>query len=408
MGKTGISLENVKIKNKKTILKLLNNSGSMSRKDIAQNVELTPAAVTMLCAEMISDNMLVEKGEIEEAHKVGRKKVSISINYQYKSVLAISIEKKYTYIFLCDLKGTIITSKTIKTNNNIPPKDFLLYLSKECKEMLWDSNQKIDNILGLGICIPGIVDRKRGVSVHAYGIWKEEVLVKSIMEEYMNLNTELENNVKAFAEGELLYGLGKKFNDLLFIKWGPGVGAAIIINNRVYEGKNNNAAEIGHYIIEKDGIPCQCGRHGCLETRVSITAIVKKIKSMYSEIDTPILYKSTNGDIKQITENWFSNLIKGTNKIPEQLSDELVVNSLNKNIERLARAIVNVITILSPAHTILLGNMMENDYMSQKLIDYCQNYDSTYNENFISRSSLIEKSYYIGPTAIIANKFFFD
>ncbi len=408
MKKKGINLENVKIKNKSTILKLLNDQGAMPRKDIAHKVSLTPASVTMLCQEMINDNILIETGSIEEVNKVGRKKVMLSINYSYKSILSITIEKKYTYIFVCDLKADVITHKKIKTNIDIKPYDFLSQLSKICKELLWDSNQNIENILGIGICISGIVDRKRGVSVHAYGIWQEEVFIKEYMEKFMNCNVEVENNVKAFAEGELVYGYGRKYNNLLFIKWGPGVGSAIIIDNQVYEGKDNKAAEIGHYIIEPDGLMCQCGRRGCLETRVSSCAIINKINQIYSKKDTPKLYDSTKGDVSLLTEDFFMECIKNSDEIPDYLKDEAVINSLNHNIERLARAIVNVITMLSPDHTILFGNIMDNKYIEKKFIENCEKFDPTYNNDYISKSSLNNKSSFIGPTAVVARKYFFD
>ncbi len=408
MKKKGINLENVKIKNKSTILKLLNDQGAMSRKDIAHKVSLTPASVTMLCAELMNDNILIETGSIDGANKVGRKKVMVSINYNYKSILSITIEKKYTYIFVCDLKGDVITHKKIKTNIVVTPYEFLIQLSKECKELLWDSNQNIKNILGIGICIPGIVDRKKGISVHAYGIWKEEVLIKKYMEEFMNCNVEVENNVKAFAEGELIYGYGRKYNNLLFIKWGPGVGSAIIIDNQIYEGKDNKAAEIGHYIIEVDGLKCQCGRNGCLETRVSSAAIVNKISQIYSKEDTPKLYDYTIGDISTFTEDSFMESIKNCNKIPDYLCDELTIKSLNHNIERLARAIVNVITMLSPDQTILFGDIMDNKYIEKRFIENCEKFDPAYNKDYISKSSLNNKSSFIGPTALVARKYFFE
>ena len=68
--------------------------------------------------------------------------------------------------------------------------------------------------------------------------------------------------MNAFAMAELLYGMGREYDNLLIIKWGPGVGSAIVIDDQLYEGRHGKAAELGHYIVERDGRLCGCGRQG--------------------------------------------------------------------------------------------------------------------------------------------------
>ena len=80
MGYIGINLENVKVSNRSAILKLLNDQGAMSRKDIALALGLTPATVTLICTELLSGGILCERGEVDEARRAGRKKVLIDIN----------------------------------------------------------------------------------------------------------------------------------------------------------------------------------------------------------------------------------------------------------------------------------------------------------------------------------------
>lgn len=407
MGKTGISLEDVKIKNKSTIIRLLNDQGPMSRKDISQNVSLTPAAVTMLCSEMIEEHILVEKGEVAEEKKVGRKKVHVDINYHYKCIVAVSVEQKWTYIHICDLKGRVLADKKIATDKTVSPQDLLKRIATECKVLLWESNNSQDSILGLGLCIPGIVDKKQGVSIHAYGIWEEQVQVKAYMQEMMNCPVIVENNVKAFAEGELLYGFGKKEDNLLFVKWGPGVGSAMIIGNQLYEGHGYKAAEIGHYIIEPDGILCRCGRRGCLETRVSIGAIVGQLQEIYSKEETPRLYEMTGGNKEEITEERFTGWIEEACGLPDILSDPAVSELLEHNIDRLARAVVNVMTMLAPDHTIIFGSMLDNAYIGQVFLKDCRKYDPSYTEEYIGKSLLGRQIHSIGPTAITAKELFF-
>ena len=408
MGRTGINLENVRIRNKSAILSLLNSRGAMSRKDIAKVVGLTPAAVTLLCTEMIEDGMLLEKGEIQEEKRAGRKKVLVDINYAYKCVIAVNIEAVYTWITISDLQGMALAHKRIRTNVREAPEKFLNEVAKESKVLLWENQKKQEDILGAGICIPGIVDRKSGISMQAYGIWEQKVPVQKIMEELMHCPVIIENNVKAFAEGELTYGLGKTDNDLLFVKWGPGVGSAIVINNRIYEGKENRAAEIGHFIVEPDGIQCRCGRKGCLETRVSIKAIVDKLRDVFSQENTPCLYQMVEGNIQGVTEDLFSYWIEKHLGEDELLKEPVVKEILCNSIERMARVVVNVMTVLAPDNTVLYGTMFENDVIRKIFMSYCQKYDASYTDSNIKISELCDRLSFIGATAIVTKKYFFE
>ena len=88
----GINLENVKNQNRNAILKLLNDHGPMPRKDISAQLGLTPASVTTLCGELMEQHMLFELGEMQGDKHVGRRKILLGINYEYRYVLSISIE----------------------------------------------------------------------------------------------------------------------------------------------------------------------------------------------------------------------------------------------------------------------------------------------------------------------------
>lgn len=409
MKQTGVNFENVKYKNRGSILRTLNNLGPMSRKDIAAEVGLTPAAVTLLTTEMIDERLLVERGELKEEPRAGRKKILIDIDYQSQWVVAVSIELKHTYIQICDLKAKVLKQTQMATLSELPAERFLHIIADEALMLLEGLKATHDKVLGMGICIPGIVDRSEGISIKAYGIWKSEVPVRTLMENRMSCPVIVENNVKAFAEGELLYGAGKQDSNLLFLKWGPGVGSAIVIQNQIYEGKGHRAAEIGHYIIDPDGEQCKCGRKGCLETRVSISAMTDKVRGYFRDAETPMLHDASDDDESVITEEQFTQwLISDRRKCPAALSDPEVKEMLNQNIERLARAVVNVITFLAPDHMILFGSMFENAYIEEQFLRYCMRYDESYNHRYIGKSKLNSKIYHIGAVALVTRELLFE
>ncbi|MBE7720144.1 ROK family transcriptional regulator [Lacrimispora indolis] len=398
MGYTGINLENVKVSNRSAILKLLNDHGAMSRKDIAMELGLTPATVTLICTDLIAAGILLEKGEMAEEKRAGRKKVSIDINYRYKYVLSVSIEAPETCIAISDLKGCLKGLKKIKTETSLEPQAFLKKIADESKHFMWEQGVSRDAVLGAGLSIPGPVKRDTGVSLHAYRIWNEAVPVGEYMKMYLNLPVVVDNNVKAFAEGELIYGTGKKQENLLFIKWGPGVGSAIIIQNKIYDSQNSKTAEIGHYIVEPGGLPCRCGRRGCLETHVATHAIADRVRRACTRETMPGLYAFVEGDVDRIEvrnmEQWIEVDDPGLQKIIDDI------------VERLARTVVNTITLLAPDKVIIYGFMFEMDNIQKRFLNFCTYYDPLYNGSYILKSELSDRIGYIGPLAIAVNELF--
>lgn len=398
LGYTGINLGNVKISNRSAILKLLNDQGAMSRKDIASTLGLTPASVTLISTELLSAGILCEKGELEEEKRAGRKKVLIDINYKYKYVLSISIEASETCIAISDLRGRSCALRKLKTDDTAEPAVFLKVIADEGKALMWESGIAKEQLLGAGVSIPGPVKRAIGVSQHAYRIWNEVVPVGELLKSYLDVPVIVENNVKAFAEGELIYGNGKEQENLVFLKWGPGVGSAIIIQNHLYDSQNSKTAEIGHCIVEPHGKLCRCGRHGCLETRVGLRVITKEVREACTEASMPQLWDMVEGDVSRIDTRNISWWLESR--------DEKMWEIMDRIIELLARTVVNTLTLLAPDKLIIYGQMFDIPALEERFRDCVKSYDATYQEEYILKSKLSDRIGYIGPLAIVANELF--
>lgn len=395
----GINQENVKQSNRSAILKLLCSEGAMSRKDIAQIIGLTPAAVTLICSELMEEGVLVEKGEAEQEKRAGRRKILVDINYGFKKVLCIRIEVGETYLTLTDLAGNKLSEKSILTDRAARPEDFLENVATSSKNMMWEAGVAKEDILAGGVSVTGIVDRKKGISKNSFQIWDEPVDVKSILEEKLGVDIVVENNVKACAYSELIYGDSRSRNNLMFVKWGPGVGSAITIDHHVYQGRDFRGAEIGHYIVEKNGIPCRCGKRGCLETVISSHAFVDEIKRNLNPKDMPKLIQWLEDDSHELNANSIVEVIG--------LGDEGVRRIMDEKIDRLARTVENIISVLNPDNIIVYGTVFEVPGIFERFIQCCQAYDPELPEGYIKLSGLGDRITYIGPLAVAMDEYFF-
>ncbi|RCX20093.1 putative NBD/HSP70 family sugar kinase [Anaerobacterium chartisolvens] len=401
MAKAGINLENVRIKNRVSILRTLNANGAMPRKDIAAILELTPAAVTILCHELIEEGIIIEKGEVEEEKRAGRKKLLIDINRNYKYIIGINIEPDFTYLSIADLKGDSILSKKIDTDNTVSPGSYLRMINNNCIRMLWEADIQKNDILGIGVGIIGSVDRDNGISRAAYDIWQEEVPVKEIIEKELLLPVFIDNNVRAFALGEIVYGRSRDVDNMLFMKWGPGVGSAVVINKEIYVGENFKSSSLGHFIVDRNGSLCRCGRRGCIETIASKGAVYKAIKEIVSKENAVELLERLSGNIQNLNvDNVFDYI---------DSSDEPIQRYINGIIENLAIILSNAVTLLSPRRVLLFGKAFENKEIYNRFVEnYKLINNGSYKEDFIVTSSIMQKLNYIGPVAIVANKMLFN
>lgn len=400
MAYTGINMENVKSKNLASILKLLNTSGPMSRKDIALQLGLTPATLTMLCAELLGEGVLVEKGEIPQGNRAGRRKILLGINYEYRYVLTISIELPVTSVSVCDLRGEHCTTRELATDCEVPAQEFLRRVADTSKVLLWEAGIRREQLLGAGVSVPGPVSREEGISHRAYRIWDDPVQVTSCLAQWLDCPILLENNVRAFAQAELIYGMGKRQENLVFLKWGPGVGSAIIANGQIYESKAFKNAEIGHVRVEENGALCRCGRRGCLETRVSTHPLVRRMRQVCTPETTPQLWKLVEGDPERITVHTLGWAL--------QAEDPALWAMLDEEIGLLANVTGSILTMLAPDRLIVYGDVFELPHFLEHFIAACKRYDPYYNEQYIVPSELSEKIAYIGPLAVVVSELFYQ
>ncbi len=106
-----------------------------------------------------------------------------------------------------------------------------------------------------------------------------------MLEARLNLPAPIEHDAKAAALGEFHFGAGKDVDDMIFVVVGTGVGAAIIINGKLYRGANNSAGEIGHITVDMNGPACSCGSNGCLEVYTAGPDLVDRYRDLIKDAD---------------------------------------------------------------------------------------------------------------------------
>lgn len=147
-------------------------------------------------------------------------------------------------------------------------------------------------IAAIGIAIPGLVNRQsdRVIASRDLPSSVREDLHSEFVEA-TGLRVEIENDANAAAYGEYKVGAGRGSRDMFYVTIGEGIGGALILEGKLWTGASGFAGEVGHITIDTEGIECECGNTGCLETVASAPNIVRRANERLCRDGTSSLSK---------------------------------------------------------------------------------------------------------------------
>lgn len=176
---------------------------------------------------------------------------------------------------LADSKGGILSVVKIDTEAASGPEKVLSNITRSIILAAKQAKVPLSRISKIGIGAPGpILGKAIIVSPPNLPGWKN-VNIKSILQKKLQKHVRVENDANAAALGELCFGAGKGFKNLIYITISTGIGGGIIIDGKIYRGALGTAGEVGHMVLEPKGPECGCGRRGCLEALAAGPAIAK-------------------------------------------------------------------------------------------------------------------------------------
>ena len=254
--------------------------------------------------------------------------------------------------------GEVVYSVKKKTKKDKGPTKILEKIIETVNELLAENKGiKIDSI---GIGAAGQVDREKGILLSAPNLDCFNVKIKEIIEKEFDIPTFIGNDVEIATLGEMKFGAGKGYKNLVCVFVGTGVGSGIVRDGELYTGATGTAGEIGHIVVDYGGRQCGCGAMGCLEAYASRSAIEKRI--------TGALKKGRNSLILDYMEDG-SSMTSGMIKKALEKGDELVTQALDEASEYLSAGLASIINFINPELIILGGGLIDAiDYFYSKTI----------------------------------------
>lgn len=146
------------------------------------------------------------------------------------------------------------------------------------REAVASCRAQFPQVAGLGVAVPGVVF---GGDVTSTNLdWERFPLAREL--DIADLPCVVENDMNAGAFGEKAHGRARGMSDVIFLTISTGIGAGIIVAERIYRGSGGLAGEVGHTVVDLNGLLCGCGRRGCWEMIASGTAHRRRIREAFA------------------------------------------------------------------------------------------------------------------------------
>lgn len=255
------------ITNRNRIYRLVYDADEISKPEIAQKLGISlPTAIQNVKA-LQEDGLLLEGEPLESTN--GRKAVAIICAQNARFALGVDITRNHINIVLVNMRVEIMAGKRI----NIGFENTAAYfqtLRNAVLELVEESGCAADSIIGIGLSVPGVLSQDAQMLIYSHVLEVSGLSCRTICGN-LPWRSVFCNDANAAGIAEM--GIGKRRQNMIYLSLSNSVGGAIILDGQLVAGESQRAGEFGHMTLVKGGLPCYCGRHGCVDAYCAVNTL---------------------------------------------------------------------------------------------------------------------------------------
>lgn len=241
--------------------------------------------------------------------------------------------------------GVLIDKFEIPTRTEDKGSHILDDISSSIESKLKALNKTIEDVIGVGIGVPGPVG-KDGIVYGCVNLGWDTMDVAAILHKRLNTTIKFGNDANVAALGEMWQGGGKGYRDVLMITLGTGVGAGVIIDGKILSGTHGAGGEIGHvHVNEEEQERCGCGKKGCLEQYASANGIVRIANQMLKQSNR----KTSLSNFEKLTSKDIYDEARNGDGLAKEIVDQ--------TCRILGKSIANACNLIDPEVVVIGGGV---------------------------------------------------
>jgi predicted NBD/HSP70 family sugar kinase len=314
--------------NRSALLARLGAAGPASRADLARALGVSPALVTQVTRDLITDGLVAElEVSLSGGGRPGR---LLGLATRAGQSIGVKIAADHVACVEVNIDGSVTRSaiEPFEADATDPVPSLVALLTR----FIGAGSGGV--ILGVGVGLPGTVDDQGEGVVNSTQLGWHGLALGAALRDALDLPVLIENNVTALSMAELIYGEGRTHDSFLVVTVGTGIGSGIVYDGSIIRGHSGGAGEIGHTPVIENGPLCQCGNFGCLEAIIGESALVTAARE--------------------------SGVIGRLSGMPSLLAEANAGNAVAQKVfgdagHLLGRTLAGVVNLLDPEIVILLG-----------------------------------------------------
>ena len=260
---------------------------------------------------------------------------------------------------LVDENGVLLATQKMKVASIADDDGLAWTVASLVQELAHTVNISVSDVASVGVGVPGTVEIRSGSINYTCNLPLRNVPLRKLFHRYLSIPLYIENDANCAALAEFLVGAGRDSKRFVTITLGTGVGAGIVHPGKIYPGATGMAGEVGHMVIQRGGLPCPCGRHGCWEQYASATALKRMTAAALAAHPHSILAQVVAENEGRVSGQSAFIAARRGDPVGQQVCDEYV--------DYLACGVVNVVNIFQP-DTMAIGGGVSNEAEEQLLL----------------------------------------
>lgn len=320
--------------NEVALLRQLHLHGHCSRVELTDMLKLDAKTVTNLTRELLKKRYIQAIGLTPIDR--GRPRQMLRLNSRFLQAIGIHLEEEAVHGAIIDLEGHIRHKISAPISGEGSQQALLQTIRKVAAQLLRQSKSKV---MGIGLTFPGIYDTQAQRIIECAHLppWKG-VCIHEVLQDVYKGPFFFDSFTRVKALAEQWYGAARALENFILVDAGVGIGCAITTQGQLQTGATNLAGEIGHMIVDRQGLRCRCGRLGCLETVASLESVRRRMQQI------------TGQTRQQLSVPAMAAMLT---------SDNPLIRSVVTEAGRaLGLALANLVQLLNPAHIVLVGDMV--------------------------------------------------
>jgi len=267
--------------NRARIVSAVQQRGSITQIELAGVTGLSAATISNIVKELTVAGVL----HTAPTSRSGRRAQEVTLARNLGLVAGVHLAERSLRVALADVTHRVVAEQRLPLPPGHRADSSLDRVALMIEEMVESVGATCAEVLAVGVGVPAPIDVASG-QVSAGGILRGwgGVVIPEVLGQRLDLPVVVDNDANLGALAEARLGAARGRQHVAYLRVSHGVGLGLVLGGQVLRGRSGAAGELGHLVVEEDGLACRCGSRGCLETVIGAAHLLARLTPTHGHL----------------------------------------------------------------------------------------------------------------------------